>query len=54
MKGIMCNGVLEEKIIELKANKERDIIQEMEERAKRANVDVSKWVMGDELYEEVF
>lgn len=31
-----------------------NIALEWEKRAKRINVDVSKWVCGDALYEEVF
>lgn len=44
---------VKDKIIELKSQK-KDIVKEMEEHAKKANVDVSKWIMGDELYKEVF
>ncbi len=33
---------------------EEDIAKKWEERAKQAKVDVSKWVYGDKLYEEVF
>ncbi|MEK6960911.1 MAG: AbrB/MazE/SpoVT family DNA-binding domain-containing protein [Nanoarchaeota archaeon] len=33
---------------------EGDPILRMEERAKRNNVDVSKWVRGNQLYEEEF
>ena len=31
-----------------------DIIRKWEERARRLNIDVSKWVLGDMLYEEEF
>jgi AbrB family looped-hinge helix DNA binding protein len=36
-----------------RANSE-DIIARWEERAKRMNIDVSKWTMGNDLYEEEF
>lgn len=39
-------------VLELQAE-ERDVIKEMEEDAKRYGSDVSKWKMGDELYEEL-
>lgn len=41
------------KTLELRAGPQ-DPIKVLEDCAKRANVDVSKWVMGDKLYEEVF
>ena len=31
-----------------------DIVKKWAENAKRTNADVSKWVLGDKLYEEVF
>lgn len=31
-----------------------DLIRKWEERARRLNIDVSKWVLGDRLYEEEF
>lgn len=40
--------------IELKAGEEIDVVKDCEERAKRTKVDVSKWIYGDKLYEEVF
>lgn len=33
---------------------ENDVIDRMERRAKANKIDISKWKMGDELYEEVF
>lgn len=33
---------------------DEDIVKKWAERAHRLNVDVSKWVYGDKLYEEVF
>lgn len=44
---------MKDKIIQLH-QAETDIVKECEERAKRANVDVSKWIYGDKLYEEIF
>ncbi len=31
-----------------------DIVKQCEEVAKKAKADVSKWIYGDKLYEEVF
>jgi AbrB family looped-hinge helix DNA binding protein len=33
---------------------EENIVEKWALRAKKEKVDVSKWIMGDELYEEVF
>ncbi|MFH1917022.1 MAG: AbrB/MazE/SpoVT family DNA-binding domain-containing protein [Nanoarchaeota archaeon] len=44
---------VEKKTLKIIPAKE-DIIDRMEQRAIKNKADVSKWVMGDELYEEVF
>ncbi len=44
---------IKEKSVELKASNE-DIVKKWEEYAKKHNIDISKWVYGDELYEEEF
>ena len=31
-----------------------DIVKRCEERAKRCGADISTWIYGDKLYEEVF
>ena len=37
-----------------KLGTKENIVQKWEKRAKKYNEDVSKWIYGDELYEEVF
>jgi len=41
------------KILEIRTGPQ-DPIKVLEDCAKRANADVSKWVIGDKLYEEIF
>lgn len=44
---------VKEKSAEIKVATE-DLIQKWEERAKKHSLDVSKWIHGDKLYEDVF
>ncbi|MBI4141833.1 hypothetical protein HY484_02840 [Candidatus Woesearchaeota archaeon] len=46
--------VVKEKSVEITSVSDMDIAKRWEERAKKANTNVSKWVYGDALYEEVF
>lgn len=46
--------VIKEKSIELIPTANADIVKKWEDRARKAKVDVSKWVYGDAIYEEVF
>lgn len=56
--GIIENKTIElevkDKKIEFKATPSRDLVAKWREHARKSNADVSKWVMGDQLYEEVF
>ena len=42
------------KIAQLRTTNEEDVIKNWEKIAKESKVDVSKWIYGDRLYEEVF
>lgn len=42
------------KIIEIKAFPEEDVAEKARERAKKHGGNVSRWVYGDRLYEEIF
>ena len=44
---------IKDKTIHIKAMAD-DIVKNWEERAKKSKVNVSTWVYGDKLYEEVF
>ena len=45
---------VKDKKIEISPFSKKEFFREIEERVKRSGADTSKWVMGDDLYEEEF
>ena len=45
---------IKEKSVEIRPATDIDIAKKWEERAKKYGANVSKWVYGDKLYEEIF
>ena len=45
---------VKDKVIYIHQSPNKDIAKEWKEKAKKENVDTSKWIYGDKLYEWVF